>query len=87
MTIVQLNQLRQLKQERHFESDSYIDVIEGLNSEVVMLFQDINEDCGINPSYKPESMEMDGTYDHSIEILLTFFMVLNQKVYAMSTNI
>ena len=37
-----------------------------------MLFQDINKDCGIDRLYKLEFMEMDGTYEHNIAILLTF---------------
>ncbi len=53
-------------------SDSKIDDIEGLNSEAVMLFRDIYKDHVIDPSYKPEFMEMDGTYAHNIEIPLTF---------------
>ncbi len=38
------------------ESDSSIDDIEGLNSESVTLFQDINQDSGIDPLYKPDFM-------------------------------
>ncbi len=37
-----------------------------------MLFQDINEVCVIDRLYKPEFMEMDGTYEHKIENPLTF---------------
>ncbi len=59
-------------EERIDESDSDIDDIEGLNSESVMLFQDINGDCVINPLYKLDFIEMDGTYDHNIEIPFTF---------------
>ncbi len=43
-----------------------------LNSEAFTFFQDINEDCVIDPSYKLIYMEMDGTYVQNIEILFTF---------------
>ncbi len=54
------------------DSDSNNDDIEGLNSKAVMLFRDTIKDHAIDPLYKPEFMEMDGTYVHNIEIPLTF---------------
>ncbi len=73
MTIVQLSQKPSIEtKEMIDESDSNIDDIEGLNSDAVSSFQDINKECVIYPSYKPKFMEMDGTYLHNIEIPLTF---------------
>ncbi len=54
------------------ESDSNIDNIEGLNSDAVMLFGDINKECIMDKSYRLELMEINGTYEHNIEILSTF---------------
>jgi len=55
-----------------YESDSNIDDIEGINSEAVALFWDINNEQVSYPSHKPEFMEMDETYVHNIEIPLAF---------------
>ncbi len=54
------------------DSASNIDDIGGLISEAVILFQDINKDYVIDPLYKPEFMEINGTYVHNIEMPLIF---------------
>ncbi len=54
------------------DSDSNIDNAKGIISDVVVLINDINNKCVLNKSHRPEFMEMDGTYDHNIEIPLTF---------------
>ncbi len=54
------------------DADSNIDSAEGINSDAVMLIKDINGECKLDKSYRPEFMEMDGTYDHNIKIPLTF---------------
>ncbi len=43
------------------ESDSNIDDIEGINSDVSTEFQVMNKECDIIISYKLELIEMDGT--------------------------
>ncbi len=54
-------------------NESYsIDNVEGINSDAFTVFWDINEENGINVLYKLEYMDMDGTYNHKIEIPLTF---------------
>ncbi len=79
------------------DTDSYIDDIEGLNSETIILFWNIYKDCIINHLCKPEFMEMDGTSDHNIEIPLTStygtepesiwnFNKYNRKGPAVTTN-
>ncbi len=54
------------------ESDSDIDNSEGIISDAVMLTDDINDECVWDKSNRSEFTEMVGTYDHSIEIPLTF---------------
>ncbi len=70
-----------------YDWDTNIDDIEDLSSEAVTLFQDINEDCVIDPLYKPDFMEMDGTYVHNTENSLTFTYGAEPERYAMSVNI
>ncbi len=41
-------------------------------SDAVMLIDDINNKLVSDKSFRPEFMEMDKTYDHNIEIPLTF---------------
>ncbi len=50
------------------DSDSNVDNAEGINSDVVMLIEDVNNKCILDKSNRPEFMEMDGTYAHIIEI-------------------
>ncbi len=69
------------------DSDSNIDDARGIIRDTVMLINDINDECILDKSYRPEFIEMDGTYDHNIEIPLTLLTVLNLKVYSMSINI
>ncbi len=67
--------------------DSNIDNAEGINSDAVMLIQDMNDKCILDKFYRPEFMHIDGTSNHSINISLKFTYMLNQKVYTMSMYI
>ncbi len=51
--------------------DSIINNTEGINSDAVMLIEDIKNKFVLDKSYRPEFMEMDGTYSHNIKIPLT----------------
>ncbi len=56
--------------------------IKGIRGVVLLVFQDINKESGMNESYKPKLTKTDGTYKNNIKIPLTFFMEPNLKVFA-----
>ncbi len=54
------------------DSDSDINSAEYIVRDAVFLTDDINAELVLDKLYRPEFMEMDGTYDHNNEIPLTF---------------
>ncbi len=54
------------------DSDSDVDNAECIINDAIMLIDEINNERILVRSCRPEFMEKDGTYDHNIEIPLTF---------------
>ncbi len=54
-------------------------ILETMNWGDLIVFWDISNESGIDLSYDPDFMEMDETYKHNIEILLTFTYGVQQE--------